>query len=136
MACPAPVLRCIGKQPRLASLLALLSRHRTRLLLLKGLADYLALTAITWPPPSGDPYNAGPGSPASMTPTWPSPLPSWLPHPVRHLGAVLLVLVQRRLRFPHTWHRLCRRFGLHLLHFGVWEPTMMQVRGWHVVWLP
>ncbi len=54
--------------------------------------------------------------------------PVWLPRPVRHLAAVLLLL-PRRLPFPHAWHGACRRFGIHWLYFGVWEPTMLQVGG-------
>lgn len=39
----------------------------------------------------------------------------------------MLVLLPRRLAFPHTWHGACRRFGVHWLYLGVWEPAMLQV---------
>lgn len=94
-------------------------RHRTRLLLLKGITDCLVLLAITWPPPWEGAH--------AVALFWPLVAPSWLPRPVRHLWALLLP--QRWLHFPHTWHRVCRRFGLHWLHFSVWEPTILQVGG-------
>ncbi len=78
------------------------------------------MTAVTWPL----------GSPQAAASGWlpvPSPSPSWLPLPLRQLVAVLLLL-PRRLPFPNTWRRTCRRFGLHWMYHGVLEPSMLQVR--------